>query len=124
MNEPADEVRLLRAAFRACPSIVFVTTERGIVLDATGAAVDFLNVARDTLHGKPLLHFVARGDTKRFRSFVNEGARETITIKLRARHGPVREVRVVVQPESGRLIWLVHAGPVAEAVAGSLPPDA
>jgi PAS domain-containing protein len=121
-DEAAAEIRLLRAAFRACPTVIFLTTGRGIIVDATDAAARFLNVPVDVLRDKPLLHFVARGDTRRFRSFVNEGAREPISIKLRARHGPMHTVRLEVRSETGRLIWLAHPEPSAKAPGVSAPP--
>jgi PAS domain-containing protein len=121
-DEAAIELQLLRAAFRACPSIMFLTTGRGVIVDATDAAAEFLNVPAGVLRDKPLLHFVARGDTRRFRSFVNAGAREPIAIKLRARGGPMHSVRLVVRSEAGRLIWLVHPEPVPPVGDVATPP--
>jgi PAS domain-containing protein len=123
-EEAAAEIRLLRAAFRACPTVIFLTTGRGIIVDATDAAAQFLNVPVGLLLDKPLLHFVARGDTKRFRSFVNEGAREPISLRMRARHGPIHSVRLEVRSEMGRLIWLAHPEPASNASGVAAPPIA
>jgi PAS domain-containing protein len=98
----------LRSAFRASPTLVFLTTQRGVVLDATSAAAASLNVHLGALLGKPLLHFVARGDTGRFRSFVADGALDSITVKLRPRGGHPVATSLTVRPAPQRLIWVAR----------------
>jgi PAS domain-containing protein len=111
-----EDAALLRAAFRACPAVVLLTTQNGIILDATRAAAAFLNVEIAFLQHKPLLHFVARRDTRRFRAFVNEGAHGAVTVELRPRHGSPRPVRITIQPAAGRLIWFAEPQPVPREV--------
>jgi PAS domain-containing protein len=121
-----EDAALLRAAFRACPAVVILTSQNGIIVDATYAAAAFLNVEIAFLQRKPLLHFVARRDTKRFRAFVNEGARDAISVELRPRHASPRPVRITIQPAAGRLIWfaeplLASRGAPDEAAAEEAP---
>jgi PAS domain-containing protein len=121
----ALEAESLRSAFRSSPNLVFLTTPRGVVIDATSAAAAFLNVALRVLVGKPLLHFVARADVKRFRAFVNEGPHDDIAVRLRPRHGhPVAtSLRVRTAPE--RLVWTAElaAGRHGQTVSSTSAPS-
>jgi PAS domain-containing protein len=117
----SQDAALLRAAFRACPAVVFLTTPAGIIVDASDAAATFLHVDVAFLRRKPLLHFVARRDTKRFRAFVNEGAQDAIFVALRPRHASPRPVRITIQPAAGRLIWF--AEPAAAPDDEDVSPD-
>lgn len=101
-----EEAKALQGAFRACPA-VFLTTTRAIIIDATAEAGEFLNVHVGFLVNKPLLHFVARGDTRRFRTFVNLGVWEPIRVQLRPRHGRPRAVTLAIHQAEASLLWLV-----------------
>ncbi len=107
-SEPIDD-GTFRVAFRACAAVIFVTSSKGIVLDATEAAASFLNVHLGFLCGKPLLHFVARGDTHRFRAFVeDDGAAPTVSFRLRPRHGAPSEVSMQISRRAGLWFWVVE----------------
>jgi hypothetical protein len=56
--------------FHAAPVVSFLTDPSSVIVDASDAAASFLNVGRHALRAKPLLHFVARGDTRIFREHV------------------------------------------------------
>jgi PAS domain-containing protein len=118
LNVGAD---VLRQAFRARPSVIFVTTHSGVILEATSAAAAFLNMPLDRLLGKPLLHFIARRDTRRFRGFVKNGAGESIGVDLRPRGGRPHAMVMTVQPAPQRLIWTARAVAVREEAAAVGP---
>ncbi len=76
-------------ACRASPAFSIVTDERAIILDGTPRAASFFNVRREALKNRPLLHFVARRDTRAFRSFIRQLTDRggPIVVELRPRHG-------------------------------------
>ena len=107
---------LYRAIFRASPALLFLTDMRAVIVDATAEAAAFLNVSIEFLEHKPLLHFVARGDTKRFRSFVRQAVWEPIDVKLRPRHQAPRETTLAILPAAGQLVWRVEVHAPRESV--------
>lgn len=115
-EQPAadDAAVFLRVAFQVCPTVGFITTTGGVIVHATNAAATFLNVAIEALKGRPLLHFVARGDTRRFRAFVNGGARGVMSVRLRPRHGTPLAVSMAIHHVPGRMIWFVDPSVASE----------
>ena len=81
---------LYRDSFHAIPLVTFLTDQRAVILDASRTAVTFLNVTPAAIFMKPLLHFVARRETRAFRELVRDMAFDQVgpvVAKLRPRHG-------------------------------------
>jgi PAS domain-containing protein len=105
-----------RAAFQASPVFCVLTNRRGIILDANRAASSFLNVPHAVLVSRPLINFVARGDTRAFRGRVGELSKTHTTLfelTLRPRSARPRrvEMRVVILPPSWALWCATGIGP-------------
>jgi PAS domain S-box-containing protein len=118
-----------RAAFQAYPAICLVTDQRGVVVDANRTAIEFFNVERRLLVGKPLLFFVARRDTRSFREHVRNLDRhdelETVVVQLRPRGGSPRPMQLTVQRAQAHFFWVgisteAHASPSVARQATSL----
>jgi PAS domain S-box-containing protein len=60
-----------RDLFDAAPDPYFVTDSNGVIREANFAAGALLHVEPQFLVGKPLIHFVARGDTRAFRDAIS-----------------------------------------------------
>ncbi len=111
------------STFDAHSHIGLVTTSRGVIQDVNLAAQAFFRVGRRILVGKPLLHFVARGDTRAFRDRVRELERsrvapEPFEVQLRPRGArPCRMTLTIERIPAGFVWW---AQPGAETVL-SLP---
>jgi PAS domain-containing protein len=102
---------LYRDSFYAVPLVSFLTDGRAIIVDASRTAAAFLNVATSALLMKPLLHFIARGDTRAFRTLIREIGTDQIgpfVARLRPRHGTPRAMTMTARSVGGRsnLIWI------------------
>jgi len=74
--------------FDAAPDACITTDERGIIREANAAAAAMLAVVQRTLPGKLLIAFVARRDTRAFRSklsVANQQPTQAFSLHLRAR---------------------------------------
>jgi PAS domain S-box-containing protein len=114
-------------AFQTCPLIGLVTDWRAVIRDANRAALTFFGVDHAVLVGKPLLHFVARGDTRSFRERARDLSQaESLVVALRPRGGQPRRMRLTIQRASARLVWWIcpasglSPGARMHAVEGSM----
>jgi PAS domain-containing protein len=103
-----------KRAFHALPMVSFLTDRRAIILDATEAAARFLNLERDVLRTKRLLHFVARRDTRAFRLLADSlraDRVEPFSVALRPRHGRPCAMTLTATrvSESFVFVWIATA---------------
>ncbi|HXX68066.1 MAG TPA: PAS domain-containing protein [Polyangiaceae bacterium] len=98
------------SSFDDVPLVCIVTDPRGRILDANRVAQLFLNVERGLLRRKPLLHFVARRDARRFRmrlQDLRQGPLEPMVVHLRSRKGAACPMVLLIEQVAGRtdLLW-------------------
>jgi PAS domain-containing protein len=107
--------------FRNGPIIGLVTdADSAVIRDVNRAAWTFFRVDRAALVGKPLLHFVARGDTRMFRQQTRDLTKvASLVVALRPRGGRPCVMRLTVEPTSGRLLWWAVPALVREHDAGT-----
>jgi PAS domain-containing protein len=78
--------------FQQLPVPCVETTRVGVIRRVNDEAARLFNVPRAFLIAKPLVHFVARGDCKVFRTAVERVGDgkplDRITVRFRPRHGP------------------------------------
>jgi len=104
LHAQCEELALVRSAledehqkffdlFHRAPDPYVVTDTRGMIAEANGAALTLFNVPRRTALGKPLINFVARRDTRAFRTtLIALGDGEEIApfrMRFRPRQGAV-----------------------------------
>jgi len=86
-----SELARYRALFDGVSDPLAETDTRGVIQAANPLFARLLGVHPLFLAGKPLLHFVARGDTRAFRDFVksigNGASEERLVVRFRPRHG-------------------------------------
>jgi len=116
---------LYRQAFQEIAAIVFLTDARAIIVDASGAAASFLNVNLDFLQGKPLLHFVARRDTRGFRERIDglPSAMSPFVAALRPRGGKPCAMTMTVARLRGRSLFVWMALPDIHAELSAPQPS-
>ncbi len=104
-------------AFQTCPVVGLVTDERAVVRDVNAAAEEFFCVGRIAIVGKPLLYFVARGDTRMFRERVRVlRTVRSLLLELRPRGGRACVMRLTVERAPASYIW--WAMPASGCTAG------
>jgi hypothetical protein len=100
-----------QAAPTASQAVLFRTTAEGIILEATAPAASLLSVSVAFLRGRPLLHFIARGDTRRFRSLIREGIPvASVFVTLRARRGGPHAVPMRIERAADHVLWILDEG--------------
>jgi PAS domain S-box-containing protein len=124
--------------FESATEASMLTSLRAVVREANTASGALLNMPARFLVGKPLLHFVARQDTREFRARVREleehPSNDDFELRIRPRHGSVMWTRVAAAPVRGPggsvmgLRWLIRAKPVETEASASdhnivPPPD-
>ena len=105
--------------FNSSPMPKLLSDAYGVIVEANAAAATLLNMPARFLEKKPLLHFVARQDTRRFRKFVaGLGDREgeaTCEVRIRPRHKPVVLVELTTSwlrsTSAPMLRWAVESRP-------------
>jgi PAS domain S-box-containing protein len=96
-----------------------LTSLRAVVREANAASGALLNMPARFLIGKPLIHFVARQDTRLFRDKIRElearPSNDNFELRLRPRHGSVLKANVTATPVRGpggthmALRWILNA---------------
>jgi PAS domain-containing protein len=102
-----------RKLFQILPKPCLCSDRRGIVRDVNESALHFFNVTMWRLVGKPLIHFVARGDTRSFRELVRgiEAMPNAfqLAVRFRPRGGrPAPRLVRVLRLGSGSFGWLLE----------------
>lgn len=105
-----------RALFQSVPIPCIHSDTRGVILEVNVAAARLLNMPASRLVGKPLLHFVARGETRPFREMVRglgrAPERALLTVHLRPRGGrPVSRAVQVMRLGRGSFGWFFEEPP-------------
>ena len=120
--------------FDAAPEAYLVTDRHGILREVNGAAAQELNLPREHLAGKPLLHFVARSSCNPFRAFVSKVAASDVAehaeLTFRPRGGGRAPFRAAVSARGQRglgralvaIRWILR--PLTEALPAALPVSA
>jgi PAS domain S-box-containing protein len=130
LREQNDELARTRAVaesereryvdlFHNAPEAYLVTDLYGVVHEANLAAALLLNMPAKYLAAKPLINFVARQDTRKFRAGVEElrvrPQRRAFELRIRPRHKPVvlaslsaTPVRANAQEPPVALRWIVR----------------
>src|SRR5262249_14612771 len=100
----------------ACPVIGLVTDRRVVIEDANRAATEFLCVDHARLVGKPLLHFVARRDTRPFRTWSRQipVSSPSFVGRLRPRGGHPGAMRLDSERAGGQIVWWIVPNPEHE----------
>lgn len=112
-QRPPPSQETYRRLFQSFPIPCLCSDGRGVVRDVNEAAVRLFNVPIARLVGKPLAHFVARGDTRSFHAFVRdlEAAPDPLDrpVHFRPRGGrPSARMTRVIRLGRGSFGWLLE----------------